>query len=103
LHPGQSHLGDNWRRQVASHSTCANIKLRGGGIETSFKGDKQGLFLTKRNKKRGSRTTHAGVAWLFGSQRGGLARRWMTSPHIQRCGILHMVRDVFHGSQLALL
>src|SRR6266581_2086794 len=26
--------------------------LRGGGIETSFKGDKQGLGLTKRNKKR---------------------------------------------------
>jgi hypothetical protein len=25
---------------------------RGGGIETSFKGDKQGLGLTKRNKKR---------------------------------------------------
>jgi hypothetical protein len=25
---------------------------RGGGIETSFKGDKQGLGLTQRNKKR---------------------------------------------------
>ncbi len=25
---------------------------RGGGIETTFKGDKQGLGLTKRNKKR---------------------------------------------------
>ena len=40
---------------------------RGGGIETSFKGDKQGLGLTKRNKKRGSRATHAGAArarWL---------------------------------------
>src|SRR5256885_1329269 len=28
--------------------------LRGGGIETSLKGDKQGLGLTKRNKKRKS-------------------------------------------------
>ncbi len=45
---------------------------RGGGIETSLKGDKQGLGLTKRNKKRGSRATHAGAAWLFGPQRGGL-------------------------------
>jgi hypothetical protein len=45
---------------------------RGGGIETSFKGDKQGLGLTKRNKKRGSRATHAGVAWDAGSQCGGL-------------------------------
>ena len=35
---------------------------RGGGIETSLKGDKQGLGLTKRNKKRGSRATHAGEA-----------------------------------------
>jgi len=45
---------------------------RGGGIETSLKGDKQGLGLTKRNKKRGSRATHAGAAWLFGPQRGDL-------------------------------
>jgi hypothetical protein len=40
--------------------------LRGGGIETSLKGDKQGLGLTKRNKKRGSRATPAGTAGLFG-------------------------------------
>ena len=45
---------------------------RGGGIETSLKGDKQGLGLTKRNKKRGSRATYAGAAWLFGPQCGGL-------------------------------
>jgi hypothetical protein len=28
------------------------------------------------------------------------ARRWLTSPQIQRCGILRMVRDVFHVSGL---
>ena len=45
---------------------------RGGGIETSFKGDKQGLGLTTRNKKRGDRATHAAAAGLVGPQRGGL-------------------------------
>ena len=45
---------------------------RGGGIETSVKGDKQGLGLTKRNKKRGSRATYTDVARLVGSQWSGL-------------------------------
>jgi len=72
--------------------------LRGGGIETSFKGDKQGLGLTKRSKKRfeaqhmlvllGS-LAHNALIW---------ARRWLSSPQIQHCGILRMVRDVFHIS-----
>ena len=74
--------------------------LRGGGIETSLKGDKQGLGLTKRNKKRfeaqymlvllGS-LAHNVVIW---------ARTWLTSPQIARFGILRMVRDVFHISGL---
>ncbi len=73
--------------------------LRGGGIETSFKGDKQGLGLTKRHKKRfeaqhmlvllGSLAHHHVVVW---------ARQWLTSPQIQHWGILRMVRDVFHIS-----
>ena len=71
---------------------------RGGGIETSFKGDKQGLGLPKRNKKRfeaqqllvllGS-LAHNVVVW---------ARDWLSSPQIARFGILRMVRDVFHIS-----
>jgi hypothetical protein len=73
---------------------------RGGGIETSLKGDKQGLGLTKRNKKRfeaqhmltlrGS-LAHNVVVW---------ARKWLIGPQIQHCGILRMVRDVFHISGL---
>jgi hypothetical protein len=73
---------------------------RGGGIETSFKGDKGGLGLTKRNKKRfeaqymlvllGS-LAHNVVAW---------ARRWLSCHKIQRYGLLRMVRDVFHVSGL---
>jgi len=71
---------------------------RGGGIETTFKGDKQGLGLTKRNKKRfeaqymvvllGS-LAHNVVVW---------ARRWLSCPQIQHHGMLRMVRDVFHVS-----
>lgn len=76
---------------------------RGGGVETSFKGDHQGLGLTKRNKKRfeaqqmvillGS-LAHNVVAWV---------QHWLTSPlasasPLQRYGTLRMVRDVFHVS-----
>jgi hypothetical protein len=76
---------------------------RGGGVETSFKGDKQGLGIGKRNKKR------------FGAQQmimllGSLAhnvilwtRRWLASPALQPYGMLRMVRDVFHISGFLLL
>jgi hypothetical protein len=73
---------------------------RGGGIETSFKGDKQGLGLTKRSKKRfeaqhmlvllGS-LVHNVVVW---------ARQWLSCHKIQHYGLLRMVRDVFHVSGL---
>ena len=69
-------------------------------METTFKGDKQGLGLTKRNKKRfeaqymlallGS-LAHNVVIW---------ARRWLSGPKIHRYGVLRMVRDVFHVSGL---
>jgi hypothetical protein len=71
---------------------------RGGGIETALKGDKQGLGLTKRNKKRfeaqqmvmllGS-LTHNTIIW---------ARRWLAAPQLRSYGMLRMVRDVFHIS-----
>jgi hypothetical protein len=72
--------------------------LRGGGIETSLKDDKQGLGLTKRNKKRFEAQhmlvllgtlAHNVVTW---------ARRWLASPQLQRYGGLRLVRDVFHIS-----
>jgi len=71
---------------------------RGGGIETSLKGDKQGLGLTRRNKKRfeaqqmlmqlGS-LTHNTIVW---------ARRWLAAPQLRSYGMLRMVRDIFHIS-----
>jgi hypothetical protein len=73
---------------------------RGGGIETSFKGDKQGLGLTTRNKKR-FEAQHMLV--LLGSLAHNVvvwARRWLSSPKIRHYGLLRMVRDVFHVSGL---
>jgi hypothetical protein len=71
---------------------------RGGGIETSLKGDKQGLGLTKRNKKR-FEAQH--MLTLLGSLAHNVvvwARQWVAVPQIQHYGILRMVRDVFHVS-----
>lgn len=71
---------------------------RGGGIETSLKGDKQGLGLTKRNKKR-FEAQH--ILVLLGSLAHNVviwARHWLAIPQVQQCGILRMVRDVFHIS-----
>ena len=73
---------------------------RGGGIETSFKGDKQGLGLTKRNKKRFEAQHMLVLLGSLAHNVVGWARQWLTSPHIQHCGILRMVRDVFHISGL---
>lgn len=76
---------------------------RGGGIETSFKGDKGGLGLTKRAKKR-FEAQH--MLTLLGSLAHNVvvwARRWLSSQKIQHYGILRMVRDVFHESRLAPL
>jgi hypothetical protein len=71
---------------------------RGGGIETSFKGDKQGLGLTKRNKKR---LCAQQVTTLLGSLAHNVivwARGWLAKqqPKLAQYGMLRMVRDVFH-------
>ena len=85
---------------------------RGGGIETSFKGDKQGLGLTKRNKKRFEAQQ---MVMLLGSLAHNVvvwARQWLTTPPptqapqmpaptsapLQHYGMVRMVRDVFHIS-----
>jgi hypothetical protein len=74
--------------------------LRGGGLETSLKGDKGGLGLTKRNKKR-FEAQH--VLVLLGSLAHTIvvwARSWLAIPQGRHCGILRMVRDVLHISGL---
>jgi hypothetical protein len=76
---------------------------RGGGVETSFKGDKQGLAIGKRSKKRFeaqqmvmllASLAHNVILW---------ARRWLASPSLQHYGMLRMVRDVFHLSGFLLV
>lgn len=73
---------------------------RGGGIETSFKGDKQGTGLTIRQKKRFEAQY---MLLLLGSLAHNVliwARRWLNSPKIEHYGLLRLVRDVFHVSGL---
>ena len=75
---------------------------RGGGVETSFKGDKQGLGKGLRSKKRfeaqqmlvllGS-LAHNVIVW---------ARHWLASPTLHHYGTLRMVRDVLHMSGFLL-
>jgi len=73
---------------------------RGGGVETALKGDKQGLGLSARNKKRFaaqqmvmllSTLAHNVIVW---------ARQWPLPqcPPLRHYGIVRMVRDVFHVS-----
>jgi hypothetical protein len=75
---------------------------RGGGVETAFREDKQGLGITKRNKKRFeaqavlsqlNALAHNLVVWF---------RDWLAQycKRIWRLGILRMIRDVFHMNGL---
>jgi Transposase DDE domain group 1 len=72
--------------------------LRGGGLETQNKGDKQGLGLSRRNKHRFAaqemlvllaQLAHNLIIWT----RNDLAH---ADPHFRKYGILRTVRDVFH-------
>jgi hypothetical protein len=73
---------------------------RGGGVETAFKGDKQGLGLTKRNKKRFAAQQMVVLLGALAHNVIVWARRWLAPrlPKVARYGMLRMVRDVFHVS-----
>jgi len=71
--------------------------LRSGGVETSIKESKQGLGLTKRNKKRFAaqemlvllaQLAYNLTVWV----RNLLAEH---SPHLKEYGLARMVRDIF--------
>ena len=75
---------------------------RGGGVETSFKGDHQGLGSTKRSKKRFEAQQ---MVMLLGTLAHNVviwARQWLTQTAapapLRHYGLLRMVRDVFHIS-----
>jgi hypothetical protein len=72
--------------------------LRGGGVETSIRGSKQGLGLTKRNKRRFyaqemlvllAQLAYNLISWLHTS----LSR---IEPRFRKFGKLRIVRDLFH-------
>ena len=72
--------------------------LRGGGVETTVKGSKQGLGLTKRNKRR----FHAQEMLVLLAQLAYNLITWTRNllachaPQLGRLGILRIVRDLFH-------
>ena len=72
--------------------------LRSGGIETGFKEDKQGLGITKRNKKsfeaqqmlaQLNALAHNLLTWF----QQALAYTW---PAVAQLGLLRLIRDVLH-------
>ena len=72
--------------------------LRGGGVETAIKGSKQGLGITKRNKK----SFHAQEMLLLLGQLAYNITSWVRNglaaceARFQHFGMLRMVRDAFH-------
>ncbi len=72
--------------------------LRGGGVETAIKGSKQGLNITKRNKK----SFHAQEMLLLLGQLAYNITSWVRNglascqARLRQFGMLRMVRDAFH-------
>jgi hypothetical protein len=79
--------------------------LRSGGIETTIKGSKQGLGLTKRNKN----SFHAQEMLVLLAQLAYNMITWMRAmlgpraPVLSQFGPLRMVRDLFHITGKILL
>lgn len=78
---------------------------RGGGIETAFKQDKQGLGLTKRSKKRFAAQQMVLALGTLAHNVLVWARAWLVPhvPALARYGLLRLVRDVLHVSGAILL
>lgn len=84
-------------------ATLAYVRFydnRGGGVETAIKDDKQGLGLTKRNKKRFEAQQMVVLLGMLAHNVIVWARRWLAThdPKMQLYGHKRMVRDVFHIS-----
>jgi hypothetical protein len=73
---------------------------RGGGVETAIKDDKQGLGITKRNKKRFEAQQIVMLLNVLAHNVLIWARGWLAPlvPQIERYGLLRLVRDVWHIS-----
>jgi hypothetical protein len=73
---------------------------RGGGVETAFKDDKQGLGITKRNKKRFEAQQMVMLLNVLAHNVLSWARGWLAArlPQLERYGLLRLVRDIWHIS-----
>jgi hypothetical protein len=73
---------------------------RGGGCETSFKDDKQGLGMTKRSKKRFEAQQMLTLLGTLAHNVMIWAREWLAveEPRLHQYGIKRLVRDVLHIS-----
>jgi hypothetical protein len=69
---------------------------RGGGVETSFKGDTQGLGARQRNKKRFAAQQMVGGLTTLAHNVLIWARRWLApiAPGVAEYGLKRLVRDV---------
>jgi hypothetical protein len=91
--------------QVLSHQAVllAYVRFydqRGGGVETAIKEDKQGLGLTKRNKKRFAAQQMLMLLGVLAHNVLVWARGWLAphEPKLRRYGLKRMVRDILHMS-----
>lgn len=89
-----SHASDP---RAAALAYAALYDQRGGGVETTFKEDKQGLGITKRSKKRFAAQQ---VVVALGALAHNVliwAKRWLHHPlpTIARYGVKRFSRDVF--------
>jgi hypothetical protein len=94
--------GQPMRKQPTDHQVMLaalyTYDLRGGAIETSIKGSKQGLGITKRNK----RNFHAQEMLVLLAQLASNLIFWIRNrmaqhvPFWRNYGLLRLVRDAFH-------
>jgi hypothetical protein len=74
---------------------------RGGGAETTFKGDKGGLGIAKRSKRHWHGQQVLTLLGMLAHNLVVWSRRWLAAlePRLRRYGIVRMVRDVYrlHG------
>ncbi len=91
--------------QARALAYVALYDQRGGGVETTFKEDKQGLGITKRSKKRFAAQQVVAALGALAHNVLVWTKRWLHNhvPGITRFGAKRLVRDIFGvGGQVGL-
>jgi len=86
--------------QAVSLAYVRFYDARGGGAETTFKDDKQGLGITKRSKKRFEAQQMLTLLGTLAHNVVMWARNWLAAeePKLHAYGIKRLVRAIFHIS-----